>query len=250
MDTTQIGIVGYGSFGRLFASLVSEVYPVKVLDSVKPDILAMPSRTQFVESYEDFADCRVIFIATGLDSIELVCRELRSVVSPGTIVADVCSVKMLPTEIMQRTLADSCCLLATHPLFGPQTVLNASDVKGQKIVWHTVSGGDFSVVRDLFEKHLGIKIVELDPEAHDQEMAWVHGLTFFAGRALLDMRPPKSTLGTNYYQKLIDLVAVESEHSEELFMTIQRGNPFTDKIRQQFMETLQKYEQKIKDTSQ
>ncbi len=249
MRKLQVGIVGYGSFGSLLGLLTSSYFDVKVFDRTLDDGTGLPEGVQYARSYNELTGCSVIFIATGLDSLPEVCEQLREIVTPETIVADVCSVKVRPAEIMKQILGGKCQLLATHPLFGPQTVTNVNDAKGQKLTWYALSDGDFSPIREFFELHLGIEIVEMTPEDHDKEMAWVHGLTFFTGRALLDMSPPTSTLGTNYYQKLIDLVAVESQHSEELFMTIQRGNPFTDEIRQQFMDTLQKYEDKIKGQS-
>lgn len=240
-------VIGYGSFGKLLVELLSRHMSVKVFDRKGVTAADLPESATAVQNMSDIKGVEAIFIATGLNSVEDICRELIPLVNKDTIVADVCSVKVEPSRIMSRILGGTCQLLATHPLFGPQTILKPADTIGQKLVWHELGAGDFTAIRALFADLLGVEIVEMTPEAHDKEMAWVHGLTFFTGRALLDMDPPRSTLGTNYYQKLIDLVTVESEHSEELFMTIQRGNPYTDEIRQQFMQTLQKYEDKIRE---
>lgn len=248
-NISNIAVVGYGSFGQLLVRLLAPHVPVKVYDKKGIEEGVLPKNATATNALADSAASDVIFIATELDSLEAVCSELKVLVSADTIVADVCSVKVKPAEIMQSILGDTCMLLATHPLFGPQTVLKPEDALGQKLVWHELTKHDFSNLRTIFEDRIGVEVVELNPEQHDREMAWVHGLTFFTGRALLDMKPPMSTLGTNYYQKLIDLVTVESQHSEELFYTIQRGNPYTDEIRQQFMDTLAEYERRIKSSN-
>ena len=245
-STTTFGVVGYGSFGALLAELLAPYGKIKICDKRQVDNWNLSENVE-VADFAEIAKCQVVFIATELNSIRSVCEELKAYVGEDTIVADICSVKVQPTAIMQEVLGGSCQLLATHPLFGPQTVLKRDDVKGNKLVWHELTDGDFSSLRQIFEDGLEVEIVELSPEEHDQEMAWVHGLTFFTGRALLNMKPPSSTLGTNYYQKLIDLVTVESEHSMELFMTIQRGNPYTDEIRLTFLKALEELEVTIKD---
>lgn len=249
MNKQKVAVIGYGSFGALLVGLLAQQHEVLVYEKNDISKNDLPESAKQITEIKDIKDCSAIFIATGLDSLRLVCESIKPFITKDMIVADVCSVKVEPAKTMHDVLGDSCQLLATHPLFGPQTVLKFEDARGQKMVWHELSDGDFHNVRSIFEDTYGIEIVELKPEEHDKEMAWVHGLTFFTGRALLDMQPPSSTLGTNYYQKLIDLVAVEQQHSEELFMTIQRGNPYTDEIRQRFMDTLQKYENKIKDES-
>ncbi len=245
-EIMKFGIVGYGAFGSLLARLLSGHGQVMVFDQSSERSEPIPPGVMFTERYGDLAGCSAVFIATPLESIRDVCEQLSLVVQDDMIVADVCSVKVKPAQVMQEILGGRCRLLATHPLFGPQTVSSVDDVAGKKLVWHEISDeGGFGPLRELFEQGLGIEIVEVSPEEHDREMAWVHGLTFFAGKALLSMNPPTSTLGTNYYQKLLDLVEVEKGHSDELFMTIQQGNPYTDDIRREFMNSLQKLEDHI-----
>ena len=82
-------------------------------------------------------------------------------------------------------------------------------------------------------------------DEHDREMAWVHALTFFVGRGLLELDPPASPLSTHYYNELLDVVNVERTHSMELFYTIQRGNPYAEDMRKKLMASLANLESKI-----
>ena len=45
------------------------------------------------------------------------------------------------------------------------------------------------------------------------------------------------SLITPSFKKLLDLAELESHHSEELFKTIQTGNPYLAEIRSKFVDT-------------
>ena len=238
---STIGVVGQGAFGQLLTELFAPHAKVSVFDA--DSAITGPGIKS--ASIDEVASAHVVIIATSLDGIEDVCKQLAPHVTPETIVMDVCSVKVRPAEIMQRVLGDKCRLLATHPLFGPQSVSENGGTQGFKIVWHSVSGHDFVELEQLLVDTLGVEIIRMTPEAHDKEMAWVHGLTFFVGRALMNMNPPHSKLATHYYQKLLDLVDLEQKHSIALFNTIQRGNPYAEQIRQQYLASAQLLESTI-----
>ena len=85
----------------------------------------------------------------------------------------------------------------------------------------------------------------MTPDEHDQQMAWVHALTFFVGRGLLELHIPEVQLDTGYYQKLRDLYELEQTHSRALFDTIEAGNPYAASVRQKFQETLQRLDKEI-----
>jgi len=95
---------------------------------------------------------------------------------------------------------------------------------------------------DLLEiwESRGIQVQTMSAEEHDQEMAKVHVLPFFIGRTLLNMGLNGSSLGTEYYGKLLALIDVERHHSPELFDTIQRHNPFAVSTRSGLIANLVK----------
>ena len=98
---------------------------------------------------------------------------------------------------------------------------------------------------EKFLASLGLTVVHMTCDEHDREMAWVHALTFFVGRGLLNIDPPTSLLTTHYYSELLDVVNVERTHSIELFNTIQRGNPYAEEMRKQFIASLTQLENDI-----
>lgn len=236
----RVGIIGYGSFGRFLTNLLSPHAEVLVMDA--KNIVSLPKgvRTAHID---EISNLPLVVIATGLDGIEPVCKQLANYVKPDTIVIDTCSVKAIPQALLRQILGNKCRIIATHPLFGPQSFKKNST--NLSMVICSDSNTLPVELSDLFEKRLGIKLIFMSADSHDREMAWVHGLTFFVGRALMEINPPESQLTTHYYQKLHDLIDIEKQHSQELFMTIQRGNKYTGEIRQQLVTSLTKLEQLI-----
>lgn len=228
------GIIGYGSFGRLLAEILKRHAEVVVYKRGKDT--GLKDGVNFV-SFEEAAAANIVILAVGLNGFEEVCEKLSKVVKPETLVTDVCSVKVKPVEIMTKHLKDKCRILPAHPLFGPHTT-GADSIEGKNLVVSPVDSENGNELIEFFQNKLGMKVIEMPPEEHDKEMAWIHGLTFFVGRGVMKLEPPKSQLTTGYYQKLLDLVELESTHSIELFNTIERGNPYAAEVRQKLLNAL------------
>lgn len=240
----SIAIVGFGSFGRLLSEILAPHVEVKAFSRREMSQSNMPEGVKLC-SIEEAGACDLVILANDLAGLEESCKAIAPHVTQDTIVMDVCSVKLKPAEILQRVLGDKCKLLVTHPLFGPQSFANNGGTKGLRMVWHDQVGGPFPELEELFGGKLGLNIMKLTPDDHDKDMAWVHALTFFVGRGLLNLNPPETPLATHYYKELMDLVTQEKQHSYELFMTVQQGNPYADNIRKQFVDSLSVLESEI-----
>jgi prephenate dehydrogenase len=240
----DIGLIGYGAFGNFLANVLVKYGNVYVYS--KRDIAkTLPNRI-IQSSLEEVAACKVIIIASSLSEMPSICEQLSRLVKLESVVMDVCSVKIKPVEIMKKHLSGKCQLVATHPLFGPQTV-KGTNIAGQKIVVYPIEISNYKQITTLLRDFLRLEIIEMDPDEHDRQMAYVHALTFFVGRGLLKLELPYTTLGTGYYQKMLDLVEVEQSHSIELFKTIEKGNPYAENVRAKFIKILQKIDEDMKE---
>lgn len=238
----QISIFGFGDFGQLITKYLLEKAEVLVYDRGNNKTDLINSLGAIPASLQEAAEADVVILAVTLDVLENTLQQIAPHIRPGALVADVTSVKVRPAEMMQRLLPDHCQILATHPLFGPVSAANS--LNGQKIVLDPVRVKDLAPI-ESFLKDLGLTIVHMTSDEHDREMAWVHALTFFVGRGLLNIDPPTSLLTTHYYSELLDVVNVERTHSLELFNTIQRGNPYAKEMRQRFIASLSQLETDI-----
>lgn len=236
------GIIGYGAFGQLAAGILSKQGKVFVFDLNSPELIDAPNIQ--TSNIDEVASCDFVLIASGIESLEQTCKDIADKVSRNTIVFDVCSTKIKAVEILEKSLKGKCQIMSTHPLFGPQTIKQG--LSGHSIVLFPIDLNNQSIVEAFFSMKLGLNVIKMSPDEHDREMAWVHGLTFFVGRGLLEISPPKSILTTGYYNRLLGLVDMESNHSKKLFDEVEKYNPYAAEVRTKFTQKLEELEQGLK----
>lgn len=80
---------------------------------------------------------------------------------------------------MKHFLPKTCNLLTIHPVFGPQSGKNG--IKGLKCMFSNIRCDEkiYQDFKDIFEHKLELKILEMTPEEHDKEMAYIQGLSHF-----------------------------------------------------------------------
>ncbi len=242
MGLEKISIIGNGDFGALLSRLLPETLELLMHDSDQSKPL--PDNAKWVELPEA-ATADIVFIATPFEAMPELCKRLAAHVCKDTIVADLCSVKVKPAELLQRNFLGKANFVSTHPLFGPNSAPNRDAAQGKELVWSELEGGgDTEPLRALFND-LGLRVIEMNPEEHDKEMAWIHALTFFIGRALVEIDIPELQLSTGYFEKLLALRDLEKTQSYDLFTTVERHNPQAGAIRQNLMKVFTELEYAI-----
>ena len=231
-DINSVGIIGMGSFGKLAASLVPDDIELHTFDSSENND----------QSFETVAQSDAVLLTVPLGSISDVLKRLQPQLKPTTVVIDVCSVKVAPSELLSKQLSNHPNLLITHPLFGPQTFSKTG--QNQLIVTRS-SGERAQIVLDFCQHTLGLEIVHMTAEQHDRHMANVHALTMFIARACADLDVASEPIRTPSFQKLVDLEKLDRAHSPALFDTIQNGNPFAKAARQKLLNKLSDIEREL-----
>ncbi|MEO5627920.1 MAG: prephenate dehydrogenase [Candidatus Saccharimonadales bacterium] len=233
----SIGIIGFGSFGKFLAEQLSAHGEVKVYS-------ASGKQSQWATSLQNVAECDYVIPAVPLEAYEKTLTELKPFLMPTTVIVDVCSVKVEPMQIIANCLPGQP-VVATHPLFGPESAKDS--LKDHVLVLcPDQSDVDQLQIVEKFAMNLELDVVKMTCTQHDQEMATVHGLTFFIAHALKDMGLHNQKLATPSFKKLLALAELEKHHSQDLFLTIQNGNPYTEAVRQQFVDEATKLNQQIK----
>lgn len=227
----RFGIIGFGRFGQLAARHLRERFDVIAADS--GDIGAAAGALGVrAGALAEAAACDVIMLAVPVQAMEAVIGRIAPLVRPGALVLDVASVKMLPARWMADALPASVDIVATHPLFGPQSARDG--LEGQPLVICPVRGERHEAVA-AFGRALGLKVSFTSAEEHDREMAYVQALTHLIGRALVNIRIPDEALKTDSYQHLLELCGLIRDDTKELFFAIQNLNPFAPEITRQFI---------------
>lgn len=222
-----IGIIGFGSFGKFLAEKLSLHGHVKVYDRRERDMT-------WRASFEEVARCDFVIPSVPLEAYEEVLQQLAQHIPLSSVLVDVCSVKELSVKLI-RTHLPRHQLVATHPLFGPESA--SVSVRGHTLVM-CPEVSDTKPYSDLKKcaEDLGLNVVEMSAEEHDREMAVVQGLTFFIARTLDTIKVHDQRLTAPSFQRLLSLAELELHHSPELFRTIQQGNKRTKAVRQRFLD--------------
>jgi prephenate dehydrogenase len=139
---------------------------------------------------------------------------------------------MLPAEWMAEILPTHVDLVATHPLFGPQSA--KTGLAGLRLVVCPIRGARADKVA-AFGRSLGLTVTVTTAEEHDREMAYVQALTHLIGRSLVNLNIPDEQLKTPSYQHLLELCGLIGSDTFELFTAIQTQNPFASEIAEAFV---------------
>lgn len=226
-----LGIIGFGAFGRLAASHLANRFAVVVHDS-HVDPAAISAAGCLPVDLVVAAAADVVLIAVPVQAMESVIMAIAPHVRAGATVIDVASVKLLPSQWLSRHIPDTTHIVATHPLFGPQSA--ARGLSALPLVVCPIRGERHLRVAALGEE-LGLHVVVTTAEEHDREMAYVQGLTHLIGRSLVQMGIPDEMLKTQSYQHLLDLTGLIGNDSFDLFSAIQTLNPFAREVVEDFV---------------
>ncbi len=232
----RIGVFGLGRFGAFWASLLAGSFEVCGY-SRNPDRLT-PQGVKRV-SYDELFSCQVIFLCNAISSMESVLNGMKNSLKPGTLVVDTCSVKVYPVSLMKSLLPDSVGILGTHPMFGPDS--GKDGVSGLPIVLcqERISDEQYVFWKDRF-REMGLVLQEMTPEEHDREAAYTQGITHFIGRTLNELNLHESSMGTAGYARLLDIIRQTCNDPWQLFLDLQKYNPYTSQMRKDLHRGLEK----------
>ena len=228
----RVSIIGFGRFGAMLHSLLSKGFEVDVFNKNSID----NSDVNEV-SLEGALRNETIFIAVPIRDFENLVKDISKKISSGKTVIDVCSVKVFPKKVMLDNLSNETDIIATHPLFGPDSLKDSGSVMTMESVRNTFGRYDFW--KNYFESQ-NIIIEEISAEEHDMMAARSQGLTHFVGRVIDDFGTNQTRIDTEGYKALHKLVNQTCNDTWELFEDIQNFNPFTEKMISELNESFEK----------
>lgn len=237
-----LGLLGYGAFSAFMAPHLTPHFRLKAWNRSGFQRWTLPDEVSPV-SLAEAAGCDLVVIGVTVQAFDTLLPLIAPHIKSGAMVLDVASVKEKPVSLMLRHLPVDCELIATHPLFGPQSGRNG--IAGLTCVLSPVRTTRLACVKNFLADTLGLIVLEKTPQEHDREMAWVQGLTHFIVRAMNELKPPASALATPAYRHLLAVQELLGRDSEELFMTIEAENPSAEGVRRDFMAALRKVEERI-----
>jgi len=199
MTFEKVSVVGLGLIGGSLAAALRESGEVGEVFGVERDEeslrFALESGIADVGSCEigpGISGSEIIVLATYVDTMAQVAREVSGFVSPDTIVCDTGSVKAPIVREMEKSSL-SIRFVGAHPVAGKETSgVRESDsglFSGKRCVVTPVENTcseALSAVKTLFSL-VGSEVVEIGPEAHDEIFSLVSHLPHAVAYSLVNV---------------------------------------------------------------
>ncbi len=240
---TTIGIIGYGIFGKLIASLFAE-RGIKVLVFSRNEEEEVVN-IKFV-SLREAVQADVVIPSVPISVFEGVIKEISPYLKPNSILVDVCSVKKYPAQVMEKYIPANVHFLATHPMWGVDSVRINKGIKDLKVVLCPSHIPDeiFEKIKNILNS-VGFRVVIMSAEEHDKQVANSQVIAQFVGKILELMPVREVDISTKGYEHLLNLLPFVINNTEELFCDLQNYNVYGEKVREKFLETAGDVQEKI-----
>ncbi len=169
----NLTLVGFGIMGQVFAKNLKEFFNITVWNRSDKSHMAKEIGVGFEKDFEKaIKEADIILVCIPMSVFAETVKKISSFAKKDAIVADMCSVKEMPMEVMVKNLA--CSFVGTHPLFG-----NFDNFKSRKIVVCKGSGDCSSLIEGL--EKTGAQIIEMDALEHDKLIGEIQEVTHFIG---------------------------------------------------------------------
>ena len=230
----SLGIVGFGAFGQLAALHLGDHFKLSAYDP-DPGLAEVAGQLGVtLSSLHSVSRADVILIAAPVSCFEQVIGQIAVACRPGALIVDVGSLKVISSEIMERLLPDHVDIIATHPLFGPQSAKGG--IGGLKIAVCPIRGKRHWRLAAFLRRSLGLNVITTTPGNHDKEAAIVQGITHLIAKVLLKMGPLPTRMTTKSFDLLSEAVFMVQNDAPEVFEAIESANPYAEKVRRRFFD--------------
>lgn len=176
----NIGIIGNGRFGNLVFNALS--LHTKCLIKVFEPEHKIDNQKFF--SLEEVCNSDIVIPCVPISSFEEVIKQISSILKPTTLLIEICSVKTYPVNIMLKNLNTNIEILATHPMFGPDSTDSGNNFRDLNFIYSKVRITNQQRLEQIltFLKSLGLNLVEMTPEEHDKQAAYTQAFAFLIGK--------------------------------------------------------------------
>lgn len=239
IENKIIGVIGYGKFGRVVCEYIFPKNTIIVYSNNLSGVTLAENCSE-AKSIEDLVNQSDIIIpAVPIRKFEEVIMNISKNTTLEKIILDVCSVMEYPVNIMTKYLPKNSGILATHPMFGPNSIQkNNNKINGLKIVLSNVSLKE-SLYNDFknYFSQLGLQIVSLTPGEHDEYSAKSQFFALLVGELAQNLklnRTPIDTPGANAIFDSLIFMGMDRKIIEDMI----EYNTFCNKIYMEIIKIL------------
>lgn len=242
----KVGIIGgTRGLGKTLAwYLKEENFEVSITgrDKFTGTAVSKELGVNYSDNNEEIANSSdILIISVPIASTEGVIKELANHMKKNSVMIDVTSVKEGPTNTMKKYLPEYVEFIPTHPVFGPRT----TSLNGQVIVLTPVKKGKWYSKVYNFLKNKKMRVIETNPQHHDDMMAIVQVMTHFSyistASAIEKLKvniKDTEDYESPIYNLMIDTIARIVSQNPYLTYSIQFENKSGEKVRQAFADAV------------
>ncbi|MBE6494223.1 MAG: prephenate dehydrogenase [Methanosphaera stadtmanae] len=183
----------------------------------------------------------IIIFSVPIEHMVNTIKEVAPYAPEGSLLVDISSVKMEPSEALKKYAPENTEILPCHPMFGPRI----PSLDGQTIILTPIDNRCttyYNKVNKFLRKH-NAKIVVSTPVEHDQIMSVVQGLTHFSYISIastiekLGVSIKKSReFASPVYSLMLDMISRIVSQNPYLYYSIQKNNSLNSISRKMLIE--------------
>lgn len=236
MSGKIVSVYGYGRFGKIWAGILAEDFHVKVFSrrGIRTD--EVDSGIEITDERGIF-DCDALFFCVAISSFEEVLKRSGCYCKKETVFFDTCSVKVFPARWMKKYLPEGSRIIATHPMFGPDSYQQTAR-KLPMVICNINAGAQTLKKWIAYFTSKSLQVELMTPEKHDEMTAWSQGITHYVGRVLADLELHPTRIDTLGYKMILEVMEQTCHDSRQLFLDLQNFNPYTKKMRENLSESI------------
>lgn len=230
----KVAIIGLGLMGGSLGMAIRQKIPVievwgveKRQTVIKQAFLkgAIDQGTQ--DLAQGITNADLIFLAVPLAEMLKICKQMKSDLKLGALVSDLGSVKGNLVPLLEKCLAPEAFFIGGHPMTGSERggIEAASAALWENAV-HILTPTKEThpeklAILSAFWEKIGVRVVLLTPEKHDQQVALVSHLPHLVANVLLNLLEPEEPfLGAGSWRDLTRI----GDSSPDLWLEILSSN--------------------------
>jgi len=235
----EFAIIGAGRFGIFWGSHLAAHYPTSFYDS-NPGIRANTVPAGKWQSLKQCLRKDYIFLTMPIGRIPAFLENHAGQIRKGSVVIDCASVKIPILAWFEKYIPAGVFYLASHPLFGPDSARSGLQDHLLTLMPGYVPLENYNFLVQLFTSKLHLNVLSMSADEHDRLMAYNLSLVHHLGRTLNELGIAKLPLRMAGMKKLSEISQIVMNDSEELFRDFYRFNPYSARLRDNFLEVFRK----------
>ncbi len=220
----SVGIIGRGPMGTIMSELFLQAFPgIQIMHY-------SPTKNQKVNTHslQEVVQSDLVVPCVPIYAFESVITSIAPLMHSGSVVMDICSVKVHPFQIMKQWLPSGIGFIASHPLFGPGSLHKSGSFKQMRYMIHRSRVNKIvydSLVNGF--KNLGLHMIEMTPDAHDRLTAKSQCITHYIAACLREYDFVPTCVDTFSTEALHDMLQLIKTDKITLLHDMLKYNPYS-----------------------